>query len=81
MKKPLATFRPDSPKAMFGPIRPVNRVDDQGKTSFFAIDTRRQLKLYAAANRLLAKSGYFQSGIVDAEEALPEATIQTLAVE
>ncbi len=58
-----------------GPIRPVNRVDDAGKTAFFGIDTRQQLKLYAAANRILAKSGYFQTGIVEAEDALPEATM------
>lgn len=73
--KSLATFRPDSPKAKYGPVRPVNRVDERGRTTFFAIDTHRQLKLYAAANGLLAKSGYFHSGIVDAEESLPEATM------
>lgn len=57
-----------------GPIRPVNRIDDKGRTAFFAIDTKRQLRLYAAANRLLAKSGYFHSG-VEIEESLPEATM------
>lgn len=75
MNKPLATFRPQSPKAMFGPIRPVNRVDEKGRTAFFAIDTHRQLKLYAAANKLLAKSGYFHQGVVETEESLPEATM------
>ena len=73
--KSLATFRPVSPKAMSGPIRPVNRLDDNGKTMFFALDTVQQLRLYAAANRLLAKSGYFHSSAVDFEDSLPEATM------
>jgi len=76
--KSLATFRPKSPKVTTPMIRPVNRLDDDGSTMLFALDTVQQLRLWAAANRLLGKSGYFVYGkAVEKDECLAEPDMLT----
>lgn len=63
----------DQPRV--GPRKPVNRFDDQGR-SLMPCDTRKQLKLFLAANRLLAKSGYF----VTAEEKPENIVLDPLMI-
>ena len=41
-----------------GPIRPVVRYDEKGR-SLIECDTRRQMALYLRANRILGKAGFF----------------------
>lgn len=50
--KSLATFRPKSPKAMFGPAKPTNQYG-------WALDNYRQVQLHLAADALLRKAGFF----------------------
>ena len=41
-----------------GPMKPKARFDDHGR-SLIECDTTRQLRLYSAANKLLATTGFF----------------------
>lgn len=53
-----------------GPIKPRNRYDDRG-FSVVECDTDLQLRLYYAANKLLAKAGFFEPKVQEEQVLEP----------